>query len=717
MVTRAEVVFDLYMRWREQAARLFDENQLPTIEQLKRVALNTSLLRRDNADPLVNVWSKPLTMIRALVDTDNAQGFDKLPESFMFTPVLENGTWPAPTRESEPPATAEFTQPLPPKPMPKPKPETNTEPEPAPAPQPETKTEPRPEMPPKPEPEPAPQPVPAASDLRDYLFTDFARLGLFTDPEPIGVVKAHHKDNAVWLEWSVPKPEAGEVRLFRVISEEEEFERNPNDGEQRCVTVATKWVDRDPLGTALRMYQIWMHTGTSELTALKSEPVLVGEDAVIMPVEDLELSVVGGEIRGLWSPKQGTHRVAVYQATERDRVLLKPKNEIETGKPNLQGFRITPKQRGLTYKFLVQRQVKFRDAIVSSQPSAEQTIEVPAEVTDVGITVTRRDIGNDVHFDVSWESTSSGEVRLYRTQQAPEDGLSGKVLDVETLEEYGLSQRDWANDLERGEDHCSVVWPVDWFTIYLTPVSVVGEKCMVGQSYSQVRVGKVTNEMIRERVINQLVTFGWPRNAHEVTAFLGQPPHREQLSAIDQATYQAEGGMRLQLRVPGDIYLVPSVHHCGEIVWGEESKLHYRGVKRFAYRIDFSNGKPFIVLYSERPEQQARSFTLRWRPERLPLEVGDGIEVRTRKYSEQGVDRDFLQGVHASQLLPDQTPEYWEIDGEFLRSRGGGFLRLFSNQQFDTDDMAISLEDPAVTSLMVSNLVRNMQPQSADGGR
>lgn len=245
MVTRAEVVFDLYMRWREQAARLFDENQLPTIEQLKRVALNTSLLRRDNADPLVNVWSKPLTMIRALVDTDNAQGFDKLPESFMFTPVLENGTWPAPTRESEPPATAEFTQPLPPKPMPKPKPETNTEPEPAPAPQPETKTEPRPEMPPKPEPEPAPQPAPAASDLRDYLFTDFARLGLFTDPEPIGVVKAHHKDNAVWLEWSVPKPEAGEVRLFRVISEEEEFERNPNDGEQRCVTVALGTIPND----------------------------------------------------------------------------------------------------------------------------------------------------------------------------------------------------------------------------------------------------------------------------------------------------------------------------------------------------------------------------------------------------------------------------------------------------------------------------------------
>lgn len=762
MATRAEIVFDLYLRWRQRAASQFTDEQLPTIDQLKEVALNTTLLRKENAAPLVNVWNKPLTMIRALVDTDNAHGFEKLPEALLFTPVLESGVWPdpevarprhnpprtvfQPTQQTSPPAPPQrqvhetiqmrrdSARPLAPTQPPAFAASVPEPPKPSPAAPPEppvSVSTPQPpkvaDVPPSPLP-PDQNPEPPAAivqqdsfrvneaDFRDYVFTDFRRLDGFADPVAVGTVKARQQDGYIYIEWSMPKLSGNEVRLFRVISDEEEFDLDPEIGEQRCVTIGSAWVDTAPLTSAVRMYQVWVHTGPTELLALQSEPVLVGEDYVIEPVDDLELSVAGGEICGQWSPKRGTYRVAVYRATDKDRVTFKPKNEIELSKQNLQGFRFIPEQRGVSYKFIVQRQVRLRNSVVSSRPSQEQSIDVPAEVSQVDIRVVRTDIEGDVRFDISWENPSSGEVRLYRTQNAPEDGLSGKIIDLAHLEDYGLSQRDWANDLERGENHCTVGWPVDWFTIYLTPVSVVGDKCMVGQSHSQVRVGEVTNQFIRERVVNQLVTFGWPRNAHEVTAFLGTGAKREQLAAIDAQTYQAEGGMRLSLRTPGDIYLVPSVHHRGEIIWGEETQLHYAGVTRLAYNIYPHEGRVYLLLYAEYPEQVSRSFTLRFQQHRLPLEAGDGLEVKTRKHSSQNADSVFLPGVHATELYPKKMVEYWEVDPQLFEFGRGGFIRLFSHEQFGSDGRAIALQDPHVGLLMVDELARRAHAHHQQGG-
>lgn len=689
MVTHAEMAFELYMRWRKEAAEKFTEDQLPTVDQLKEVALNTALLRKENAAPIVNVWGKPLTMIRALVDTGNVRGFDNLPAKLMYTPVLINGAWPASVSTPPPPASGAKPQ------QPAPKPAPKVEPKPA----------------PKVEPKPVPAPKPKPSPLRDYEYSDFARVDLFADPEAVGAVTTLQREDGIRIEWTAPDPKPGEVQLFRVISDEEPFDYDPEIGEQRAVSVAHNWLDEAPLSGAVRMYQIWMHSGTSELFALKSEPVLIGEDYVIQPVEDFQLSVVGGVIYGQWSAKEGTERVAVYCATEHDRVIHKPSNEIERSKPNLRGFQFTPNQRGMTYKFQVRRLVKLPNGSATSRPSAVQSIYVPAELTQVTIDVASGTTGEGAYFDVSWENPGAGQVRLYRTENAPDDGMVGRTLESDQLEGFGLSTHDWVNSLDLGVSPCRVTWPQDWYTIYLTPVCVVGDKCMVGESYSEVRVGTVTNAFIRERVVNQLVTFGWPRNAHEVRAELQIGDQIEGLDVIDAETYRAEGGMRLELNAPGDILLVPSAHHNGKRIEGKKVRLHYRGVIRLEYEIYLADGRVFLGIKSGLPQNEHFSFTLRMLHGRLPLESSEGIEVKARVSEREDPGTPFVQGLHSPGFPSPEHSQYWQIDPELLNYGRGGFIRLFTDEQFDSLGRGIALLDPDVEHLRVDNIINSLRGQ------
>ena len=553
-------------------------------------------------------------------------------------------------------------------------------------------------------------------DARDYVDTDFARLVMFAEgaPEALeeAVVEAHvQHDGTVAVTWEAPAVKEGRVRLYRVVSEEEEFDRDPESGEHRHTTVGHHGVDEDEFTTALRFYQVWAHEGTTEATARNNPPQFVGEAWIIQPVGDMTLTVAGREIKGQWSPLEGTTRVAVFAAKERDRRVHSPRNEISLNEANQQGFIFSPPQRGVNWKFVARRIVTLRGFDRYSAMSDVDMIAVPAEVHAVDIAVDTTVLGDETLFDVSWDNPSSGEVRIYRTNVAPDDGVTGRTVDVRFLEDFGLPQENWVNDLTRGENSCRVPWPEDWYSIFLTPVTVVGEKCQVGRSFSAVRVGEVTNAQLFERVTHQVATFGWPRNALEVAAyFVSEDPYtgqtsEEHLTTIDRETYDARGGMRLKLNDRGRIKLLPSKYYNNEKILGEPAVLDYHGVTRMKYSIFGRGGAVCIAIAALRPEHVERRFTLRIQRGRLPLEAGDGLEVNVRQMTGGAPHSEFLPGLIVDHLGPDNPTTYWEIDPRMLTKAGpNAFLRLFPLDLVDKQGRAIALEDPPVAYLHLRRL-------------
>ena len=728
-------ILNAFKMWRDTARTRFTVEALPTDEALLAAAKNPEQLKSGGDYPELLVWATALRRVLGYVQVGHIQVIEEGTDAAMFIPDLE--------AERLPEAQAPEPQELEPQDSEPQDPDVQdaevmieTEPEEAELPEPEIITEtPLPAaLTPEPESEETPTPrrrrysgshrfeqAPTKQvddKIRTWQQYDFARLDGFAEvtqvPGGYLNVTANHT-GGLDLEWGVPDSSGDGVRVFRVVSDEMEFERDPDLGEYRVSTVGEQWVDEEPLTTAYRMYQVWSYEGLTEALAVTSQPQLVGELAFINPVSNIELSVAGSEVKGQWVPAEHTHRVAVYAAPSTERLVPVPRNEIAADKNNFQGFRFHPQHRGREYKFVARRFVEIKGQMIGSAPSEEFTIDVPAEVVEVPIDIQERFDGFSTSFDVSWEAPHSGEVWIYRTLEAPESDLRFNAVETDQLESFGLARRDWANDLEDTKTSCRVTWPEDWYSIFLTPVNVVGNQAQVGQTYSRVRVGGISRPKLYERVNNQLLTFGWPEEAHEVTAVFGEPgtghtigPTTDtpgsSLASIHREAYEEEGGMRVKLPGAGDVALFASRVYEGRQIWGEPEVLRYQGLDRFSYQLYREDARLFLVIYSERPSNQFHQFSLRIHPSRLPLEPEDGQEVMTRKIIQDGGasrSADLLAGISSSEIRgeDEQAVEYWEIDPAIAGLPSTSFLRLFIHQD-DTEGPHLKvLIDPAPVSL------------------
>lgn len=696
-------ILSAFKMWRDIARTKFSVEQLPTDEELLAAAENPDQLKPGGDYPALMVWATALRRVLGYVQVGTIHIIEQGSDAAMFTPDLEFD--PEPGEDTEVIEVAPVYEDA------------------------EIIEEHEPEV------NPAPRKRRRAAEsgthrsnsapdesvddnIRNWQGYEFARLDGFAKITPIPGAYLRITPNLTGgldVEWDAPTASNYRVRVFRIVSDEMEFERDPDLGEYRVSTVGERWVDNDPLTTAYRMYQVWMYGGSTESEAVASQPQLVGEESFINPVSNIELSVAGSEVKGQWAPAEHTHRVAVYAAPTNERLVTAPRNEIASDKNNFQGFRFHPQHRGREYKFVAQRFAVINGQMRGSTPSEEFIIDVPAEVVEVPITIKERFDGFNTSFDVSWEAPHSGDVWVYRTQEAPENDLRFNAVETDQLESFGLARRDWANDLEDTKTSCSVTWPEDWYSIFITPVNVVGNQAQVGQTHSRVRVGSINRPKLYERVNNQLLTFGWPEEAHEVTAVFGEPgtghtvgPTADNpgssLVSIHREAYEEEGGMRVNLPGAGDVALFASRVYEGRQIWGEPAVLDYRGLDKFSYQIHMDGGRLFLVIYSERPSNQFHQFSLRIHPSRLPLEPEDGDEVMTRKIITDGKNphsTDLLAGISSSSLRSEneQAVEYWEIDQRIASLPSTSFLRLFIHQEESDDSYLKALIDPAPVAL------------------
>lgn len=765
-------ILEAFDQWQKAASALHPAASLPTGEELLAAAQDPSQLEPGTEHPALLVWASALRRARALALIGNLDPILNRSDPRLFEPDMSVRARPQQPPAPTPPQEVHEAV-VEPMPQPHRQPptadiheaEVETEPTvdlgetfnalfsrrastpapeaadtapdevapvvPAPAPaaaprvaqEPETKQDVEPAAVPTADtpqpvlqPEPQPENIPSDGDLRFWRPRQFRGLDLFSEALDVpGAAVDIHLTPEGFLEVSWTVPDSGApARVFRVLSDESEFARDLQHGEDRAATVGTRWVDSDPLTKAFRVYQVWLYEGASEAEAVQQEPRLVGERYFIRPIDHIDLSVAGSVITGQWTPVENTHRVAVFRAPATDRKTRSPQNEIGKQEKNLQGFRFSPEHRGVEYKFVAERFVLIGGHEVASAPSGEFIITMPAEVVEVPIQVNALGSGHDARFEVSWQQPHSGTVRIYRTESKPVDGLQDQVVEVEQLEGFGLPDRDHANFLNQGDTSCRVDWPENWYSLFITSVSVVGNQALVGKSDSWVRCGQVSNARLHERVSTQLLTFGWPEEAHHVTAVIaepgagdlsGQTPDKLDplvtalAGTISLENYEEQGGMRVQLSHPGTVLLYPSRTYGGEKIWGEPSVLHYQGLRKFSYEL-VANGphRLALAIYSDREVPEYRSFTLVARHDRLPLEPDDGQPVRTRKSTGGSGFEQVISTLNLGKqgVAPK---EYWELDPELFNYLHTGFLRLFLTDDNTPGTEINALIDPAPQQL------------------
>src|SRR5699024_4577595 len=108
------------------------------------------------------------------------------------------------------------------------------------------------------------QSAPVDDKIRSWRQYDFARLDGFAEVAQVPGGYLHITPNQTGgldLEWGAPSSPGSGARVFHVVSDEMEFEQDPDLGEYRVSTVGERWVDDEPLTTAYRMYQVWMYEG------------------------------------------------------------------------------------------------------------------------------------------------------------------------------------------------------------------------------------------------------------------------------------------------------------------------------------------------------------------------------------------------------------------------------------------------------------------------
>ncbi|WP_340055327.1 hypothetical protein [Corynebacterium parakroppenstedtii] len=557
--------------------------------------------------------------------------------------------------------------------------------------------------------------VESVAATTDYGEEEFDELDLFEEVREIpgGGLRLTQLDNGqIHLQWPLPETDGvphGAVTLYRVVSEEEEIDLDPAEGELRTVTGKDSWVDSDPMTTAIRVYQIWMNVGETEASALHSQPYLVGHAVYVQPIDSIDLTFDGSSIRGQWELVKRTDSVQIQLAMADERNLKRRRNRICEGQPNLQGFRWKPEARGLAYQVMARRIAEVNGRKLHSSWSKVYTVDVGAELSNIDVIV-HEAAGEENVFEASWKAPSSGQVRIYRSKTPHADGIEDRDVEVKQLEGFGLSEKDWENDLNSDENSCRIEWPDDGYDLFITPVSVVGDKARVGRTQSRVRVGVPTYASIHEHVTSQLITFGWPEKAHEVAAFIVKPGEADKFDPksftnqaslfVDEEDYKNSGGMRTQLGGSIDVVLVASRVYEGKRIWGRPVVLHYVGITAYSYKILANQNEQLgIAIEKSSPDFESRTFTLRYRSDRLPLEPGDGREVKL-KLADGNEHGEYVPNAKMPQDQGVDSSRVWVIEPKAYES-GHGFLRLFWREPSGFSGSPVALRDPDPRTLRI----------------
>jgi hypothetical protein len=578
---------------------------------------------------------------------------------------------------------------------------------------------------------PGAAPPPRRVEESSFTATDFAEFSYGTQPaETLAITPRRERDaagrpGALELSWPpyLPSGQTAEaVVIYRLIASDDSAPYSPDRADLVAATTSAAARDERPVSGALRYYQVWVNVGATRAEALAAQPIKHADTVLVSPVQDFQLREDNGQVIGQWTvpPAVQTVYVSRVPAAERDRVGLQ--HRILSDRDNLAGFIDSTAARGERYRYVIRAAAPV-DGVLRLSESTEVDVEISAvlaPVTDLSIT-TQPD-GQVV--DLWWTPPSSGRVVIYRTQHGPQAGAEAAELPEAALEQIGLTptmrltQPAATQTDPTGATRAvlsGVSWPPNWTRAYLTPVTLLAGRALLGKTLSSVRTGVIRDVDLAEYCNKQVLTFDWPTGAAAVEMHVapkGYDPRNGltgKSTEITRENYDKYGGLQLnrkELPITGcSLHLSPVAFSGGRRVVGAVRSVEYAGLLRLQYAVQLGRdpeGWPAYADLAIRAEVDvpgSPAFVLIHNPDRIPLSANDGDAVDAAPRGSDGRLRDQpSKEMRWAQLTTHGAGEIWAAN---LRGRRG-WIRMFVNTPSPDRLRTIALLDPPIETLYLS---------------
>ncbi|MFV8307407.1 hypothetical protein [Mycolicibacterium peregrinum] len=341
------------------------------------------------------------------------------------------------------------------------------------------------------------------------------------DVHPIAFRHGESRPGVVELSWPDYQANGGVV-LYRVVSAEDRAPRSSENADLVAATPLSAASDDRPLTGPVRYYQVWVITGTSRADALSTRPVLYASGVLVAPPADVSIREDSGLVIGKWTSPPATKAVHVYRIPLEDAegpAIDESRYRILADGEHRTGFVDSGAARGMRYRYRVRSAVDVDGAVQLSEP-VDADVEVSAvlaAVTDISV-----DTAFDGEsFDVSWAAPGA-EVAIYLSQTGPSAGSVSTELPENALEQVGLApdlrlRQPVANQAQPDGSTrtlmTGVPWPQGWSRAYVTPVTILAGRAVLGRTVSAVHTGTIRDVELVEYCNKQVLTFEWPRRS------------------------------------------------------------------------------------------------------------------------------------------------------------------------------------------------------------
>ncbi|NMN95064.1 hypothetical protein [Antrihabitans stalactiti] len=555
--------------------------------------------------------------------------------------------------------------------------------------------------------------------LLDLEPEDFDEFDYFDAPDTVHTIKVTGSlATGMTYGWPAYSAADGEVVVYRLVSNDEHQPWGPDKGDYIGATLDTRVGDARRYASAVRHVQVWTYVGLNVSDAIRQQPTLYANGALVSPVTELEIREDQGRVIGQWSVFEGIRAVQVYRIPI-ERAAFggeEPRFRILTDLPNLGGFVDRGAERGKRYLYRVRAEATIDGTTrLSVHTQAETFVSALLEpVEDLSVVFGDGDDG-ERQFDLKWTTPSAGRVYVYRTVSGPTPGadavplaegqLAGAGLPIESRLAHPIS-----SDTASSSTMVDVPWPREWTRAYFTPVTVLDGRYQVGKTTSATRTERITHAEIVERVDKQILTFTWPAGAAAVLVYTGVRGQTAdqglsgQPTEISAGMYARFGGLHFPQRLPNggcSLHMVPVAFAAGERIQGQYVTVDYPGMLRVFYDLDItrgSTGDPIVAtieIAAEKDTDGSPPFVLVNNPDRLPLGVRDGDAIDVARAG--GTDRPAKMFSPPNGLTASRNGLKFQAD---VRGRTG-FLRLFAH--LPPERLGIfALLDPPVAKLVLS---------------
>lgn len=532
------------------------------------------------------------------------------------------------------------------------------------------------------------------------------------------------------LSWPpfLPPAAVGEhVVLYRLISNDDNAPYSPDRA--RLVTAGVQPVgtptasDEQPDTAAVRYYQVWVNIGATRTEALAAQPIKHAEGVAVAPVRDCIIREDGGKVTGRWAVPPGAHSVVIARIPITEAGRETPQHRILIDRDNRDGFVDVEAVGGQRYLYRVRAAVSV-DGVLRLSEFVETEVEIAATLTPVTDLTGAPQPGSDDAFELTWTPPPAGEVVIYRTERGPASGAETTELPEGALDQIGLSAESRLHQpiarrrAPSGQPQSvlsGVSWPENWSRAYFTPVTLVGDRALLGSTFSAVRTGTIQDVDLAEYCNKQVLTFDWPSGAAAVvvyTAPKGYDPRNGLTGTsfeISAEEYERYGGLQLpngKLPIAGcSLHLAPVAFSAGRRVVGAVCSIEYAGLLRLQYMVQLSRddqGLPShgrIFLRAEVNQPGSPAFVLVNNPDRIPLSANDGEALDAAPLDAEGkLSARPSKELRWSALSTTGAVEPWAVD---LRGRRG-WIRLFVNTPSAARLRTIALLDPPVHNLRLT---------------